>query len=339
MYATHPTLVEQESYLFHKLGFDVYSAAWATNKTTHFSSFDNKGRFSETSIFNPNHFYQGVCSFLSVDVVDAVSKIDVLWARKPLYDGDIKNVLVNNFDVLYVSAPTYWLLYAEDFLKAGKTVIYRAFIYHPDSWGKVDLSGLFKYDKFFVVTCMPLFNQYYKRAYSAITFINDELICKSNTEGSYVLTIYPEMDINIRQNINNELSIENVPWKVHEYWKDPKIWLSGREFNDLFNNCLLFADLNTGIRYPILESIIRGKPIVVYGNSMLGNYLISNKMLNSNDGFLYANYNNASKVIINMFRDKNLREQVIKKQSLWLNNMLNDAIEVWREVLGINDKT
>jgi len=72
MYATQTKLVEEESFLFYKLGFDVYTAAWATNQTTHFLGYRE---------FHPKHFYQGSCDFLSDSDKKILSKIDVEWVN------------------------------------------------------------------------------------------------------------------------------------------------------------------------------------------------------------------------------------------------------------------
>lgn len=342
MYATHPTTVEQESYLFYKLGFDVYSAMWASGENAYHLKFSEEGKFSDIYKFNPKHFYQGKCTFLDDDAINKISNVDCnKWLEKPKYIESVRDALLDNFDILYTSTPTHWLLYAEDFLKAGKTVIHRVFFDDPYTWSRDGLDVLFTYNKFFVVSCMPTVNKCYKRSYHAEPIINKELVNEPSKEGDYALTIFPVITPWVYQNINNSLLNAKIKWVVHEYISDgankARYWVSGSEMDKLFANCLLFADLNVVVRYPILEAIVRNKPVVMLGNSVLKDHFTQNGLLSENSRFFYTrcDYQDISEVIINMAEDKNLREQTVRNQSLWLEDMISKSINVWREVLEV----
>jgi len=335
MYATQSKIVEEESFLFHKLGFDVYTAAWVTNHTTHFNGYKE---------FNPNHFYQGKCDFLSDDEVATLSKIDTNWGQFPTiptkYIPEVRDVLLDKFDVLYVTAPTPWLVYAEDFLKAGKIVVFRPFGYAPYSWGKsINLDILFGYDKFRVVTCTHYDAPHYPTPFTAMTMVNKELFVDTKTpQSDYVFSIFPLVDSEVRIQLKTKFEAIGVPWKLHEYHYG---WKSILEFNSLFDGSLIYLELNSMVRYPFLEAMARGKVVVTRGNlkpttPQLHVYLMENG-LDSEILSYYRDFHNAPDVVANLYRNPELRSQVVQVQSAWIDKMLAETVDIWKEVLEVNN--
>ena len=335
MYATQSKIVEEESFLFHKLGFDVYTAAWAVGRTTHFFNY---------SEFNPNHFYQGKCDFLSDEEVAVLSKIDVNWGMLPTvptkYIPEIRDVLLDKFDVLYVTAPTPWLVYAEDFLKAGKKVVLRPFGYAPYSWGKsIDLDVLFNYENFSVVTCTPYDVKHYKNVSTAITMVNKELILETTApQGDYVFSIFPLANADIRDALKAKFAALGIPFNLHEYHGD---WKPISEFNDLFNSSVMYLDLNSMVRYPFLEAIARGKVAVTRGvhnpKSPQLHVFLMDSGLDRNLPSFYRDFYNAPDVVANLYNNPALRDEVLISQSKWLDSLLSDTINTWKEVLEVNN--
>ena len=333
MYATQSKIVEEESFLFYKLGFDVYTAAWAVGRTTHFFEYKE---------FNPNHFYQGKCDFLSDDEVKTLSKIDVAWGMLPTvptkYLPDIRDVLLDKFDVLYVTAPTPWLVYAEDFLKAGKKVILRPFGYAPYSWGKsIDLDVLFGYDDFYVVTCTAYDTKHYQRVSTAITMVNKELFVDTGTpQSDYVFSIFPVVNDEVREQLKNKFSVMGIPWQLHEYHYG---WKTTLEFNSLFNGSAMYLDLNSMVRYPFLEAMARGKIAITRAISQkspqLQVFLSSNGL--NNDKASYKEFKDAPIVINNLRSNPELSSEVLQAQSVWIDYMMTDAVNVWKNILEVND--
>jgi len=334
MYATQSKIVEEESFLFHKLGFDVYTAAWATNHTTHFFAYKE---------FNPNHFYQGKCDFLSDDEVATLSKIDTKWGEFPTiptkHIPEVRDVLLDKFDILYVTAPTPWLVYAEDFLKAGKIVVFRPFGYAPYSWGRsIDLDVLFAYDNFRVVTCTPYDVGHYQQARTAITMVNSELFLSTNTpQSDYVFSVFPLANADIRDQLKNKFAAIGIPWKLHEYHYG---WKSILEFNTMFDDSVMYLDLNSMVRYPFLEATARGKAVVTMKTAERSPQLhvfLLDSGLDPNIPSFYKDFHSAPDVVANLYMNPELRSQVIQVQSVWLDCVLTDAVNVWKEVLEVND--
>ena len=337
MYATQTTLVEQESYTFHKLGFDVYTAAWATNQTTHLN------RYRE---YNPKHFYQGKCDFLTDEETGTLSKIDVDWSKLPHrqvdYYEDVQTLLLDKFDVLYVTAPTPWLVYAKKFLEAGKIVIFRPFGYHPNTWGVVDLGPLFAYDKFFVCTCTPVDQIYYPRSYCITTMMNDELFLEVGEPctGSGAFTVSAGIDHHVFGNINEQLAIHGIPWATRQYYyKGP--WLNQAGMDALYSNSLIFLDLNHIFKYPLLEAIAHGKVVVansVIKSGPLYKYLAGSGLVCNDFWFDDENYKDVGDVVAKLYKDDELKLQVFEKQNDWLNNIMTVGISTWCRILEVDNE-
>jgi len=281
---------------------------------------------------------------LSDDEVATLATIDVNWSSLPTiptkYIPEVRDVLLDKFDIIYVTAPTPWLLYAEDFLKAGKMVVFRPFGYEPYSWGRsVNLSVLFPYDKFRVVTCTKYDVRHYPRPFTAVTMVNKELFVDTKTpQSDYVLSIFPFANVAVRDQLRTKFEAIGIPWKLHEYHYG---WKSTLDFNALFGGSVLYLDLNSMVRYPFLEAMARGKATVTMGrlnptSPQLQVYLVECG-LDTNIPSYYRDYNNAPNIVAKLYTSPELRNQVIQVQSVWIERMLTDAVNVWKEVLEVNN--
>jgi len=253
-----------------------------------------------------------------------------------IYYPDVSKVLLENFDAMYVSAPTPWLLYAEDFLKAGKIVVYRSFGYPPYTWGKfVDLDVLFKYDKFHVVTCVPIDQKQYQRSYTAVTMLNRELIEPLPTAPSrYTFTVFPDISPTIKKSVMAHMNDMQIPWTLHDYSKDA--WKSHSEINKLFAECFLYLDLNNNVRYTALEAILHGKVAVIKDNYMLS--YMRDTGLTIEDKFWYTNYeSDLRETVLKLYLDDRFRNKILEAQKVWLNGTLDSAVNVWCKVLEVKD--
>jgi len=334
MYATQSKLVEEESFLFHKLGFDVYTAAWATDQTTHFRGYKD---------YNPNHFYQGKCDFLTDDEINVLSKVDVSWDKLPTvstrYVPEVRDVLLDKFDILYVIAPTPWLLYGEDFLKAGKKVVFRPFGYAPYTWGKsVDISVLSNYEDFHVVTCTPYDVKHYKNVSTAITMVNKDLILDPAPQGDHIFTIFPIVNGQIKNDLAIKLNALKIPWVLHEYHYE---WKSSVDMDKLFSSSVLYFDLNSMVRYPILEAMAHGKAVVMRGSlspkTPQAFVFLVDAGLDPTIPCYYKDFGNAPSVVAKLYASSELRDRVATVQTTWLDSMIDKAIEVWSRVLEVNN--
>ena len=329
MYATHPALVDQESLIFYKHDFDVYTAAWATNTRSLVPD--------DCIAFNSKHFYQGKCEFLSANDIAVLSKIDI-GSRGIVVDPNIQKVLLDNFDVLYVSQVTPWLMaYAEEFLKLGRPVIFRTFGYSLGSWGQPsDYQRLYKYPTFYIVPTDPkeveldTFKGY--PTYQIMAAINKELINLDNTTddyGKFMLVVFRDSDL--VRNSRVKSSIEDI-MKLVLVDKSAN-FITSDELDTLFNSCYLFMDVSSKLlRYSSLEAIMHNKPIIVYSRSDMLQYMIKtgfkSEVKCDFDG--YGDLDTLRWCADNPVSMK----QLATDEKMWLDRLIVDADNKWDTLIG-----
>lgn len=289
MYATHPTLVDHESLVFMKRGFNVYTAAWATNTRS--------DRSNNEIYFNDRHPYKGKCDFLSDDDISVLSHIDVVShlegtnCRGVIVHSDVRKVLLDKFDILYVSQITPWLMgYARNFLESGKSVIFRTLGYPLHVWGTdCDYQSLFKYKKFFVVPTdafevktLNIPNQFIGNVYPIMAALDESLIdCESKLESDekFLLVVNRGTGLvgsKIKEEIDKIIRIEVVDKVASGNYIDDKT------LNKLFNSCYIFLDVTSDLlRYSMFEAILHRKPVLVYSKGYPRKYMKHNGMSSS----------------------------------------------------------
>ena len=234
-----------------------------------------------------------------------------------------------------IAASVYYK-WSKSFLEAGKTVIFRPFGYPPNVWGVVDLEPLYAHDKFLVVSTVPNDLHYYKRANEAITMLNEELVINHSepNSGNGVFTIFPGVQIDIFNQINDKLKSVGIDWNTHQYCITP--WKTLEEIDKMYSDCLMFLDLNGTFRYPFLEAIMHGKAVVDRGlGGKSPQCLYMNETGLTNNDFWYNDYVSAADMVTKVYNDEDLRLKIHQAQSLWLNTRLEQAMEVWKHVLEV----
>jgi hypothetical protein len=329
LYATHPTLVDQESFTFYKRGFDVYTAAWATNTR---SQWDAGIKIE----FLPNHPYQGKCDFLDDDTLRILSKINVNMSGAIFYP-DIQKALVDNFDMLYVSQITPWLmLYSEEFLKRGKHVIFRTFGYPLTAWGAPsNFTSFYKYPTFHIVPTDPAevtlgtFKDC-RSVHQIMASINPELIntmTKLEQYDKFAMTIL-QLPIHAENSIK-ELVGRAIPWvcvnRGHTFVRQC-------DLDKIFNSCEFYLDPTYGLlRYTVFEAIMHNKMVLVIRNMDMHKFM--NKTgFSSGLEFFFNGWDDTSK--IKFFADNHgMVEQLSQEQSLWFNSLRIEAEHKWDKFL------
>ena len=275
MYATHGTLVDHESYTFIKRGFDVYTAAWAT---------DTRSMQSGPIEFNPKHPYQGKCHFLTDKDVAILSKIDV---KSPYicpagYHQEIQQTLLNNFDVLYVFQITPWLmLYAEEFLKLKRPVIFRTSGIPLWSWGHPhNYEKFWEYPTFYVLPSNP----------AELEFGSYQHMFKEHGARQIMISLQPELiDTTSKLESNNKFALSvddtsptNVEFIRSKLEKAIDFRMINRavrfvpiaEVNKLFNSCYFFFDMTAGLlKYSVFEAILHNKPVLVLKDKSIHTFM------------------------------------------------------------------
>ena len=323
MYATHPTLIDHESFTFYKRGFEVYTAAWATNTR---SMYTDASQIS----FNPKHPYDGTCDFLSDEEISILSTIDVNMVNAK-YIPEVQKLLVEKFDVLYVSQITPWLmLYAEEFLKRGKPVIFRTFGYPLKAWGTPnDWERFCGYPTFYLVPTDPkeveigTFKDY--KTYQILTSMHREFV---NVEERHynekfalsINQITDQAEITIRRQLE-----EVIKWVLVDRNRN---FVIRYDLDKLFDCCYFFLDTTENLlRYSTFEAIFHNKPLIVYRGGDMDKFMVktgfSSGINHTFTGYTdYANF----KFYVN---NPGAMEQLFAAEKHWVDNLLIEAEEKW----------
>jgi len=324
MYATHPTLVDHESLTFYNRGFEVYTAAWATNTRSMYKP--------ESQIeLNPKHPYQGKCDFLSDDEISVLSKIDVNMSN-PKYSPDVQKLLLDKFDVLYVSQITPWLmLYSEKFLKQGKPVIFRTFGFGLTAWGEPnDWERFWKYPTFYPIPTDPaevelgyVFKEH--KVPQILTSMHRELINveKRYYRGKFALSIG---QIPLKSEISIKEQLEQViTWVLVDRNRN---FIMRYDLDKLFNCCYFFLDITTELlRYSTFEAIFHNKPLVVYRGGHMNKFMVKTGFSSGIDCTYsgYADYDRLRFYVDN----PGAMEQLFAAEKHWVDKLLVEAEEKW----------
>ncbi len=328
MYATHPTLVDQESYTFIKRGIDVYTAAWATKTRSNMDS-----RYIE---LNPAHPYQGKCSFLNEAQINVISKIGVgMSGTMPLQD--VSNELVNNFDALYVSQVTPWLMnYARPFLARKKPVLFRTFGYPLGAWGEPsDYKTFYGSPTFYVVPTDPaeveigIFKGF-PRVRQIMATIYRELIdseSKYENHAPYALTILQGSvageQLYIKQCKAIPLHIVNRGVRL----------TTNNELNKIFNSCTFYLESAIGLlRYAFFEAILHHKAALVLSNSDTYKFMVKTGFACNYDP-RYKNFDDQTAIGFYTNHPEAV-SQLLKDEETWLNRLMADAEMKWDALIG-----
>ncbi len=329
MYATHPTLVDQESYTFIKRGFEVYTAAWATKTRSQWKS--------EEIQFLPNHPYQGKCSFLDDAIQEVLAKIDISMEQAKFYP-DVQQALIENFDILYVSQITPWLLlYAREFLRCGKVVIFRTFGYPLHAWGLPnDFSELWRYPTFYVLPTdsaeveLDIFGKH-KNVYQIMASIHPELIDTESMvsgRGKFALTVFQLNDT--EEDTIREQVEQAIPWICANRRKS---FVPQSELDGLFNSCEFYLDPTYELlRYSVFEAIMHHKPTLVIRGKDMHKFMIKTGFSCGLETF-FTGWDDADKI---RFFGSNSEavEQLLHDQLRWFNGLVAEAEGKWDRFLG-----
>lgn len=324
MYATHPTIVDHETFTFQKRGIDVYTAAWATNTRSMWKA--------ENIHFLSSHPYQGKCDFLSDETIETLSKIDVKMMGAK-FIPEVQTALLDNFDILYVSQITPWvMLYSEEFLKQGRHVIFRTFGYPLRAWGTPnDISPLCKYSTFHILPTDPAEIEVgvysgLKNVHQIMASIHSELLditIKLDNCDKFTLTVIQiplTAEITIRQSIEKSL-----PWVCVN--RD-KSFVPQYELERLFNSCEFYLDPTYNLlRYSVFEAIMHNRPVLVIRDKDMHKFM-------KKTGFscgLETTFNGWDDIDRVGFYAKNhgAVEQLFQAQTIWFNRLLKEAEVKW----------
>lgn len=330
MYATHPTLVDQESFTFIKRGFDVYTAAWATKTRSQWKS--------EEIQFLPNHPYQGKCSFLDGATQEVLAKIDINMEHAKFYP-DVQQALIENFDILYVSQITPWLLlYAREFLRRGKVVIFRTFGYPLHAWGLPhDFVSLWRYPTFYVLPTDPaevelgVFGDN-ENVCQIMASIHPELIdidsMVAAERGKFALTVL-QIDGTGEDAVREQVE-RSLPWVCANRTKRfvPQLELDG-----LFNSCEFYLDPTYDLlRYSVFESIMHHKPTLVIRDKDMHKFMDKTGFSSEFETF-FTGWDDVDR--IKFFADnRGAVEQLLHDQLQWFNGLVAEAEGKWDRFLG-----
>ncbi len=326
MYATHATLVNQESYTFIKRGFDVYTAAWATNTRSTYESTDQ-------IVFDTRHPYKGTCDFLTDDEVAVLSKIDVNMVNAKFYP-DVQELLLEKFDVLYVFQITPWLLlYAEEFLKQGKPVIFRTSGHPLTSWGTPhDISGLREYTQFNMLPTDVAEVVDGEDVYYIMASLHPELFdCDSRLDdsGKYMLSVgaaSKDAELNIKEKMK-----PLVDWVLINKNRG---FVSTSEVDKLFNSCYMFFDMTDSLqRYSVFEAILHGKAVLPLEDKSIHGFMSQPPGVEVDLEYWHNGFDDVEK--LKFYLDNpGAVERVYQAQRLWLNRLLSKSEIAWDKFIG-----
>jgi len=323
MYATHPTLVDHESLTFYKRGFDVYTAAWATNTRSMYKD-------ALQIELNPKHPYQGYCDFLSDDEISVLSKIDVNMVNSK-WLPDVQKVLSSKFDVLYVSQITPWLmLYSEEFLKQGKPVIFRTFGYPLKAWGEPNNWQKFlKYPTFYIVPTDPkeveigVFGN--NKVYQILTSMYRELVNvdKRYYEDKFALSINQITD-QAEDTIREQLG-KVIKWVIVDRNRD---FITRYELDKLFDCCYFFLDTTENLlRYSTFEAIFHNKPLIVYRGGDMDKFMVKTGF-SSGINLTYAGYTDYDRLKFYV-NSPGAMNQLFAAEKHWVDGLITETEERW----------
>lgn len=339
MYATHQTLVDHESFTFIKRGFDVYTAAWATNTRS-------QHLFNKPIEFNPLHPYQGKCDFLNDDVIKVLSKIQV-DRNQVQYIPEVGKALLDNFDILYVFQVTPWLMaYAEVFLRGGKTVIFRTSGHPLWSWGSpCNYESLLIYPKFHIVASNP--NELTIGSFKNMSVplimvsIHPELIDTTLMLDYNVITTWEKPSKKFVLAVGQgRLSDEGwIKCRMNEIGIDviminrSTFYYSINDVTRLFNSCYFFYSMEPRLlRYSDFEAILHNKATFVLNNGDIYEYMKNG--VHTNLEYWHNGYNDYDKFRF-YINSPNVVQQVANAQKLWLLDKITQSGKQWDEFLGV----
>ena len=345
MYATHATLVDHESYTFMKRGFDVYTAAWATNTRSRHSS-------TRPVELNPLHPYRGKCDFLSEAVIEVLSKIDVSNGSV-IHVPEVGKALVDNFDILYVFQVTPWLLvYAEEFLKQGKKVIFRTSGIPLWSWGKpANYESLMIYPNFYLLASNPF--ELTIGAFKGMQVplirmsLHPELIDTTVKLDFTLPTVWAKPNEKFvlavgETSLKGDIKLTHIMQNIGIDYKMINRginYFSPSDCDKLFNTCYLFFDMNTALlRYSPFEAILHNKAVLVIENGDMHKYMTMGKGVNVGFEYWHRGYEDTNK--IKFYVDNSVAlDRVYQAQRLWLDGLLIEASDKWDKFIeeNIND--
>jgi len=323
MYATHPTLVDHESLTFYKRGFEVYTAAWATNTRSMYKS-------DKQIVLNPRHPYKGSCDFLSDDEISILSRIDVNMVNAQ-YIPEVQEVLLNKFDVLYVSQITPWLmLYSEEFLKRGKPVIFRTLGFSFKSWGKpCDWERFWVYPTFYPLATNPaeiehrMFGDH--EVPQILTSMHRELanVEDRHYKDKFALSVNQITD-KTEATIRDQLG-KVIKWVIVD--RNRK-FVTQYELDKLFNCCYLFLDTTENLlRYSTFEAIFHNKPLIVYRGGDMHKFMTKTGFISGIDQ-TYSGYDDYDR--LKFYVDSpGAMKQLLSAEGSWVDGLLSEAEEKW----------
>jgi len=326
MYSTHPTLVDHESQLFYNLGHEVYTAAWATKTRSNWLSSD--------IYLNPLHFYKGGDELLTPTAVRNLSKIDIGMTDSK-FDNKVAKTLLDNFDILYVSQITPWLMnYAPTFLKANKPVLFRTFCYPLQAWGQPnDYQNLYKYKNFYIVPTHYKEVDYgtfggYERIRLVSPTLCEDLVIKNPTvkNEKFILSVLQcskgaeDRAISFYKNVIN-LRLINRQLR----------FVDQQEYNYLYNNCYLYLDFVTDLlRYSVFEALLRSKPILVMKDGDMHKFMVHTGFSSSIECF-HRGFDDAQKVKFFLDNPGALSELLLCEKN-WLKEHMKKNIQDWKNL-------
>lgn len=323
MYATHPTLVDNESQVFYDLGFDVYTAAWATNTRSNWHS---------SNIFlNPLHFYQGKCDFLSQDSIDILSKIEVSMCGTHT-NNDVSKVICEEFDVLYVSQITPWLMnYAPQFLALGKPVIFRTFCYPLQAWGSpANYMDLYGYSNFYILPTHMREIVYgtfgsFPRVRYIMASVCKSLVnkCQSSNHDKFALTVvqFDEAAENsVKLLISSAIRLEMINRRV-KFVPIDRYWY-------LYNACYMYIDLiDYLLRYSTFEALLYDKPIIVVKDGDMHKFMHDTGFVSSVECF-YGGLSDVAKIKFYV-DNSNALDELFACEKHWFDSRINEMKASW----------
>lgn len=323
MYATHPTLVDHESFTFYKRGFDVYTAAWATNTRSMYKS-------DTQIVLNHRHPYKGYCDFLSDDEISILSRIDVNMVDAK-YIPEVQEVLLSKFDVLYVSQITPWLmLYSEEFLKQGKPVIFRTFGFPFSSWGKpCDWEKFWVYPTFYPLPTNPAEIEHHMfgdhEVPQILTSMHRELVNVDDIhhKDKFALSVNQITD-QAEVTIKSQLE-QVVKWVLVDRSRG---FVTQYDLDKLFNCCYFFLDTTENlIRYSTFEAIFHNKPFIVYRGGDMHKFMIKTGFSSGID-YTYSDYSDYDR--FKFYVDNpGAMAQLFEVEKDWVDGLLAEAEEKW----------
>jgi hypothetical protein len=317
--------------MFYKLGHNVYTASWATK----LNAVGARYEIPYNLLHNKKHFYQEQTNFLGEEEQKILSKIDINWPEATTIYPDVGQVLVSNFDVLYVSQIVSWLLYyAILFLKAGKKVIFRTYGYNfgRPQW----FLDLFQFPTMVVV---PTYNSemylYTDCRHTQPVFLSmrEELIDTSLIkDNGYAFAIVNGGSPTYWNQSKKLLEVAGIPLEVFDHCING--WISNEEQAKKYGGCRLYIDFwKAPAKSVTLEAMLYNKPTLMFENGSIHSAMLDTGFQIGNAKCLFTNFRDQVELVKILWNSTDMRQEIVGVQKEWRTMVTKNTEEAWKEIL------